>query len=501
MTPDPVLLIVFPLIAAFLTPLAFIVSKKYARFIPLLGILAMGVVSFMLLWEFIDTFYDQNIALGSINSTTGGFQPPFGISLVVTPLGALISFGMIMVALYVLITNIQKKEDDKGPWFEMMAMMATAGAVGMVITGDLFNMFVFLEITSISGTVLAALPRGNGEKGLNWRGAAGYAVISALASFLILAAIALLYGSTSTLNISQMAHRIGDINTYVAGTALLLMIIGFGIEAEIFPLNGWAPEVYRGSRWGTSTIFSGVIGKAGLIAMLKVVTVILAPALDGNIAMDILLWGGVITFIIGEAAAFTSKDLYRLWGFSSIGMFGLMLAAFSLGGRYGIYAAVMIMIGHLISKPVLFSLTGALKHKDKDLPLSALDGLASRSRITAMLFVGAALMLLGMPPSPIFWGKYFLFRQAGTGSEWLLMGLLIMGTMLEAGYIGKILWRVLPKKDVSKPFKLPITTMVMAVIAVTFGIILGAAPALLEDILDLIWIEFLDPVFLSGGVI
>lgn len=497
MTPDPVLLIVFPLIAAFLTPLAALISKKLARYVPLIGVLAMGIISFLLLFEFVNT----DITLRSIESTTGGFQPPFGIALVVTPLGALLSFGMIMVALYVLITNIQKKEDDKGPWFEMMAMMATAGAVGMVITGDLFNMFVFLEITSISGTVLAALPRGNGEKGLNWKGAAGYAVISALASFLILAAIALLYGATSTLNIAQMAQRMGDIDTFVAGTALLLMIVGFGIEAEIFPLNGWAPEVYRGSRWGTSSIFSGIIGKAGLIAMLKIITVILAPALEGNIAMDILLWGGVITFIIGEAAAFTSKDLYRLWGFSSIGMFGLMLAAFSLGGKNGIYAAVLIMIGHLISKPVLFSLTGALKHKDKDLPLSALDGLMSRSRITAVLLVAAALMLLGMPPSPIFWGKYFLFSEAGSGSQWLLIGLLIVGTLLEAGYIGKILWRVLPKEDKTKSFDLPITTTIMASIAVAVGIVLGAAPGLLDDILFLIWFEFVNPVFLTMGVI
>jgi formate hydrogenlyase subunit 3/multisubunit Na+/H+ antiporter MnhD subunit len=382
-----------------------------------------------------------------------------------------------------------------------MVMMATAGAVGMVITGDLFNMFVFLEITSISGTVLAALPRGDGEKGLNWKGAAGYAVISALASFLILGAIALLYGATSTLNIAQMAERMGDIHTYVAGTALLLVMIGFGIEAEIFPLNGWAPEVYRGSRWGTSSIFSGVIGKAGLIAMLKVISVVLAPALEGNIAMDILLWGGVITFVIGEAAAFTSKDLYRLWGFSSIGMFGLILTAFALGGENGIWAAVLIMIGHLISKPVLFSLTGALKHKDRDLPLSVLDGLVGRSKLTAFLLIGAALMLLGMPPSPIFWGKYFLFSGAGGDSNWLLIGVLIIGTLLEAGYIGKLLWRVVQTKEGGRSVKLPIATAVMASLAVALGILIGAVPGLLQDILDLVVMEFTDPVFQLMGVI
>lgn len=488
MTPDPVLLIVFPLIAAFFTPIVATFSKRTARFIPLIGILSMGVVAVILLLDVVGESFKV------VQSTTGGFEPPWGIDLVVTPLGALISVGMIGVAFYVLVSSIIKREKDGGPWFELMTMMATTGAVGMVITGDLFNMFVFLEITSISGTVLAALPRGNGKKGLNWKGAAGYAIISALASFLILAAVGLLYGSTSTLNLAQMGARVGGIDTFVAGTALLLMIIGFGIEAEIFPLNGWAPEVYRGSRWGASSIFSGVIGKAGLIAMLKVVTIVLAPALDGNIVMDILLWGGIITFIVGEAAAFTSKDLYRLLGFSSIGIFGLVLASFSLGGQNGIWAAVMIIIGHMISKPVLFSLVGSLKGEDQDAPLSALDGLMGRSRTAGFLFAGALLMLLGMPPSPIFWGKYFLFSGAGLEEKWLMVGVIIIGTVLEAGYVGKLLWRTMPKEGISRKVGLPVTTGAMAIIAVVLGIVIGVMPGLLEDLVEQVLWEFTEPM-------
>jgi len=497
MTPDPVLLIVFPLIAAFLTPLVSMVSKRLGRQVPLLGTFSMGVISLWLLLEFVD----MDTTMGPITTTTGGFQPPWGISLVVTPLTALVATGMIGVALYVLITSIQKKEQDSGPWFELFVMMAAAGAVGMVITGDLFNMFVFLEITSISGTVLAALPRGDPEKGLNWKGAVGYAVISALASFLILGGIALLYGSTSTLNLSQMAERTGDIDSFTAGAALLLMLIGFGVEAEIFPLNGWAPEVYRGSRWGSSSVFSGIIGKAGLIALVKVVTMVLAPALDGAFVMDILLWGGVITFVVGEAAAFTSRDLYRLLGFSSIGMFGLILAAFSLGGRAGIWAAVLILIGHMISKPVLFSLSGALHNKDRDAPLSTLDGLLSRSKGAGFLFIGAALMLLGMPPSPIFWGKYFLFTGAGGEENWLLVAIIIMGTLLEAGYIGKILWRVMQRTPGRRTVRLPITTVIMAFAAITIGLVIGLIPGIIEDLLWMVYTNFEKLVYLPWGVI
>jgi len=124
MTPDPVLLIVFPLIAAFFTPLVATFSKKTARFIPLIGVLSMGVVAVMILLDIAGTSFKV------VQSTTGGFEPPWGINLVVAPLSALISVGMIGVATYVLVSNIIKKEKDGGPWFELMTMMATAGAVG-----------------------------------------------------------------------------------------------------------------------------------------------------------------------------------------------------------------------------------------------------------------------------------------------------------------------------------------------------------------------------------
>jgi multicomponent Na+:H+ antiporter subunit D len=217
--------------------------------------------------------------------------------------------------------------------------------------------------------------------------------------------------------------------------------------------------------------------------------------------MDILLWGGVITFIVGEAAAFTSRDLYRLLGFSSIGMFGLILASFSLGGQSGIWAGVMIMIGHIISKPVLFSIAGILKHKDRDSPLSVLDGLLGRSRTAGLIFIIAALMLLGMPPSPIFWGKYFLFSEAGADGNWLLVGMIIIGTILEAGYIGKLLWRVMPWKYEGKPFRMPIPTGLMAVLAIGLGIVLGVMPFLIQDLLDQIVTEMSNPMFFTTGVI
>lgn len=490
---DPVLLIIIPLLAAFLVPMVSLFSKKIAGIIPLLGLIGMAVVMAV---DFSELYN------GPITSTTGGFDPPWGISILLTPLGGLLAAGMIGIGLFVLISEIGGERSRHQTTYDTMVMMATAGAVGMVITGDLFNMFVFLEITSIAGVVLAAIPREGDDKGLNWRGAAVYAVIGGVASFIVLAGIALLYGSTSTLNIAQIAERIGDVDTFVIGVSFLALFIGLGIESELFPLNGWVPEVYRGSRWGTGSLFSGVIGKAGLLALLRISMVVLSPGLENEIIPNILLWVGAATYIFGEAAAFTSKDLYRMLGYSSIGVFGLLTASFALGVDGGVRGGSLILIGHLLAKPLLFSMLGfAGRRKKGDVPLSSLRGLIRSSPAAGIMMTIGALALIGMPPSPTFWGKFFLFSAAGSEAEWLLIALLLLGTILEAGYLGRILFYIFDQSNPTRSDRLPIARGIMGAVAVLLILLIGILPGSLEDLFDLVVSELLDPsTYTSWGV-
>ncbi len=491
---DPVLLVVIPLSAAFLVPLISMLSKKLAEWIPILGLLGMAIVMAINLPELFN---------GPITSTTGGFNPPWGISIIMTPLGGLFAAGMIGVGLFVSISGISDSGRPYQAIYNTFVMMATAGAVGMVITGDLFNMFVFLEITSISGVVLAAMPRKGHEKGLNWRGAAVYAVVGGVASFLVLAGIALLYGATSTLNIAQIASRIEDVDTFVIGAAFLAMFVGFGIESELFPLNGWAPEVYRGSRWGTSSLFSGVIGKAGLLALIRVSITVLSPGLENDLIPDILLWVGAATYIFGEAAAFSSKDLYRILGYSSIGMFGLLTVSFSLGIEDGIRGGILLLIGHMLVKPLLFSMTSfAGRMKKGDVPISSLKGLIRTSPLAGILLTIGILALIGMPPSPIFWGKFLIISSAGSEAQWLLIGILLTGTILEAGYLGRMLYNILDTRRSHSPSKLPFARGLMGIVAVLTILLIGIVPGPLNDMADLIVKELMDPsIYTSWGVI
>ncbi len=494
MTVDPVLLIVIPLVAAFLVPITSIFMKGLAKWIPLLGLIGMAVVMAL---DFGD-LYD-----GPVTSITGGFGPPWGISIIMTPFGGLLATGMIGVALFVMISEIDGKKRAHQTVYNTMVMMATTGAVGMVITGDIFNMFVFLEITAIAGVVLAAIPRDGHEKGLNWRGAAVYALVGGVASFLVLAGIALLYGATSTLNIYQIAERIEGVDTFVVGAAFLTMFIGLGIESELFPLNGWAPEVYRGSKWGTGSLFSGVIGKAGLLALLRISFVVLSPGLENGIVMDILLWVGAATYLFGEAAAFSSKDLYRVLGYSSIGVFGLLVASFSLGVADGIRGGTMLLLGHMLAKPILFSMMGFAGRKKKgDVPLSSLKGLIRSSPSAGIIMTIGILALIGMPPSPTFWGKYFLFSAAGSEGQWLLISILIIGTLFEAGYLGRMLFNIFDTRKERKADTLPLARGIMGALFVFFIFLIGFLPGPLEDIITFVIAELIDPLnYISWGSI
>lgn len=485
MTVDPVLLIAIPLVSAFLTPLISLLSRKASRWVPLLGVIGMAGVMALLFGDLYD---------GAVTSTTGGFDPPYGISIVMTPLGGIISTGMILVALFVILSDLGGGRKFRVV-YDTMVMMGTAGAVGMVITGDIFNMFVFLEITSIAGVVLAAIPREGEEKGLNWRGAASYAIMGTVASFVVLAGIGLLYSATSTLNIARMVERIGEVDPFVLGTAFMAMFVGLGIEAELFPLNGWAPEVYKGSRWGTSSLFSGVIGKAGLIALVRIVFTVIGPAVEGGMASEILLWTGVITFLFGEAAAFTSKDVNRMLGYSSVGVFGLLAASFSLGSGEGIRAAVLQIIGHMLAKPLLFSVMGHIGIKG-DAPLSSLKGLSGSSPTAAALLTVGALALIGMPPSPNFWGKFFFFT--GAGDRWLVIGLVVIGTLMEAGYVARLLYNVHSRKGDEDRKPISVARGITGVFAALLIVSLGLFPGLLEGILDLVVSELTDPSIYSG---
>ncbi len=463
---DPTLMIGIPLFIAFLIPTVAFGWKKAPRYLSGITILFNLIVSFMLLPQ----------ALNSpVVSYLGGWKPPYGIALYVGPLGAFLAAlisSVSMLTWFYLPRYIKEGNETK---FYMLYLLLTAGATGMVLTGDLFNMFVFTEITSIASFSLLAYSKGKDEKEAV-EATIKYMVIGSLSSAFFLIGIALLYGATGTLNMADMASRIPDADHRTVVLSMMLIITGLGIEAEMFPLNGWTPDAYTGATHPVSVVFAGVVVKAGFYALMRVIFTIYGS----RDALGILLIFGILTLFVGESAALRQKDLKRMLAYSSIGQMGLILVAFSIGNQTSLIGGLYALLNHAVAKSLLFMGAGAFIFALGTRNIESLDGIGKRMPGTSLLFTMGAFSIMGLPFFGGFISKITIIAgSAEAGDNGAIVAVLILAaSIIELVYFLRIIHRIWlrePKKglDVSDP---PLSTLApMAVLAVTV-IIMGIYP-------------------------
>ena len=431
----PVLLIAVPLLIAFLLPL----SKKYASSI------AFGTLAFNMGLS-IALFFNV-YGSGKTYEIIAGFAPPIGIFLAIDSLSA---FMALIINLFAFINfyGIGKGKDYK---FSMLYLLATAGSTGIVITGDIFNMFVFFEITAVASYALIASKKN--EKGLE--GAIKYMVLGSIASSFILIGIALIYSQLKSLNLYDIASRIQNMSSNLKWISFSFLLTGIGVEAEIFPLNGWVPDAYQGASSGIASLLSFGPSKAAIYAIAR----ILLTIFPYHSTYEIALYIGVITLVIGELAAFMQEDVKRMLAYSSIGQMGLILIAVSLasqGLKYALMAAFFLIISHASAKSSLFLLS-----KDEKM-----NGIAEK--YTGILSV---LTLIGMPPMAGFWGKWYLMLASISYRLWIVIILIFFSGIVEAGYFARYLYRSFGEGGgEEKRYKAAMVTIA------TFSIIFGLLP-------------------------
>ena len=431
----PVLLIAIPLIAAFIIPLA----KKYGASI------AAGAMAFNMGYAI--GMFSYIYSNGKIYEIIAGFKPPVGIFLAVDALSALLAL-LISLFAFVNFIAIGKEWNYK---FSMLYLLAIAGSTGIVLTGDIFNMFVFFEITAVASYALIAGKKD--EKAIE--GAIKYMVLGSIASIFILMGIALIYSQLKTLNIYDIAARISSMDEKIKWASFALLLTGIGVEAEIFPLNGWVPAAYQGASSGVASLLSFGPSKAAIYAIARIMMVIF----PFHATYEIALYVGVVTLVIGELAAFMQEDVKRMLAYSSIGQMGLILIAFSLASQNiqnALIAAFFLIISHASAKSSLFLLSRS----------PSMGGAACK--YTGIIGV---LSIIGMPPLAGFWGKWYLMLAAINEKLWLVIMLVFFAGIVEAGYFARYL-----HKSMGNERKLNLRYKVAMVVMVSFTILLGLLP-------------------------
>ena len=429
MVGSPVLLIAIPLLAAFLIPLLGMLWKELIRIIPGLVLAFMLILSTSLLMYV--------LSHGPIIETIAGWKAPWGIDLVFSPLTGFLATLMTFLGFIIWLFSYRFKrniEFEGSKKYFIFLMMLVAGAVGIVLTGDIFNQFVFIEITGISAYALTAFysERNSAEAAFK------YLMMGSLSASALLIAIAIVYSQLGTLNMADISANMYKMDPTYRVVAMIFFIVGIGVEAEIFPLNGWAPDAYAEAPGPVGAAFAGIVVKAGIYAMVRMMFTLFH--VSGP--MQLLIVIGLITLIIAETSAMKQDRLKRMLAYSSIGQMGLVFIAFGLGTNAGVFAALFLMLNHAIIKPLLFLSGSYLVFNSKDKYISQVSGLAKQMPITSFLFALGAFAIVGLPPFSGFWSKLSILTAAADANMLLIIALILIVSVVELVYYFRVVNRL-----------------------------------------------------------
>jgi multicomponent Na+:H+ antiporter subunit D len=366
---------------------------------------------------------------GPVVAELGGWAAPVGIALVADRLSALLLLVSTLVTLAVLVYAIDQRIADYGrgtasTTFHPMYLMLCAGVSLAYLTGDLFTLFVAFELMLTASYVL--ITRRTGAS----RIPAGmtYVTVSLLSSLLFLTAIALVYAATGTVNLADLAERIGTLPGGVQSVLGLMLLVVFGIKAAIVPLHFWLPDSYPNAPGPVAALFAGLLTKVSFYALLRTETLLFSR----DKPWTLLLVLAVATMLVGAVGALVQNDLNRLLSFLLVSHIGFMLFGLAVFDAAALSGAALYAAHHITVLATLFLVSGLITRRTGTVSLDEMGGLARSSPGLAVLFAIPAMTLAGIPPTAGFVAKLALLQAgaaAGLGPQ-VVAGVVILASLL-----------------------------------------------------------------------
>ena len=382
---------------------------------------------------------------GPLAMAMGGWSAPFGIAFAADVLGAGLTVAASLVALLVLIYSLaDTNADHRRAGFIPLILALMAGVAGAFLTADIFNLYVWFEVTLISSFGLMVL----GGRREQLDGAVKYAFLNLLATTLLLIAIALLYGMTGT---PSMADLTGKVAALPADSPIefiaLLFLLSLGMKAALFPLHFWLPAAYHTPLPAVSAIFAALLTKVGVYSLIRVFMLVFPDGAD--IAREAMIWVAVATMIVGALGALAESDIRRVVSFTVVSGVGVMVGGIAIGTEAALLGTTFYMIHSIIISAALFMATGMIVRAGGGTRIADLAGLYKGAPFLAVAFLLCGLSLAGVPPFAGFWPKVYLV-QAGleAGAYGIVAGILISGflTLMLVGRIfALVFWRAAPE--------------------------------------------------------
>jgi multicomponent Na+:H+ antiporter subunit D len=378
---------------------------------------------------------------GPVGYAIGGWAAPWGIEYRIDFVNALVLVVVSAVGAVIMIgarrSVAQEIAEDRAYLFYAAYLLNLSGLLGVLATADIFNLFVFVEIASLSTYALVSL--GYSRRAL--LAAFRYLVLGTLGATFVLIGIGYLYAVTGTLNMADMAVRLDPVeHSRTVRTALAFLTIGLSLKLALFPLHIWLPDAYTHAPSTVSTLLASTTTKVFVYVLLRVIFGVFgADFVFATLQLDrLLLPLAVAGMLFGSIVAIFQQDLKRMLAYSSIAQIGYMVLGLGLASATGIAAALLHVFNHALMKAALFSCMACVVYRIGSAQIGDAVTLGRQMPWTLAAFVLGGLSLIGVPFTVGFVSKWYLLAAALESGSWLIAALIVFTSLLAIVYI----WRV-----------------------------------------------------------
>lgn len=429
----PILVIVIALVAAYTTLLAGWVDRRYSFPIALGTIAVQFAISLYLLWEVVTN--------GTIHYNLGNWLPPWGIEYVVDRLSAYVLVILLLLSLLCCIYSkrsiANEIEEKKTVGFYVVFLLLVAGVCGIAITGDIFNLYVFLEISSIAAYTLVAA----GRERRGFMASFNYLVMGSVSAGFILLGIGHLYVATGTLNMADLARLLPPLyDSTLIHTAFVFFIVGLSIKTALFPLHMWQPDAYTYAPSVVSALLSTIVAKMGVYATIRILFSVFTVGfiVDYLPIMEIFAWVAAVAIIAGSVLAIAQYDMKRMLAYSSVSQMGYILLGIGIANSVAMTGGILHILNHAVMKGCLFMVAGAIVYRTGVRNIDDFKGIAKKMPYTSAAFFIAAASMIGIPPTVGFMSKWYLALGALDAGQWIFVTVILASSLLSAVYF----WRI-----------------------------------------------------------
>ncbi|NKB58590.1 MAG: monovalent cation/H+ antiporter subunit D family protein [Alphaproteobacteria bacterium] len=427
----PALQIVVPLVSAPLCVL--LVKARLAYALALVVCWVAFAISVLLLGQVLDS--------GVISYRLGGWAPPWGIEYRIDPVNAYVL--LIVAAIGALVITYAKpsvaREVGSGreALFYTSYLLCLTGLLGVTITGDAFNIFVFLEISSLSSYVLISLGQDRRALTASFR----YLIFGTIGATFFLIGVGLLYQATGTLNIADMANRVAPIEgSRTVQAAFAFMAVGLAVKAALFPLHAWLPNAYAYAPSVVTAFLAATATKVSIYVLIRTYFTIFGHDFSFEVMTlgPVLMVLAIAAMLIGSTISIFQDDVKRLLAYSSVAQIGYMVLGLSFDTVLGVTGGMLHLFNHALMKGGLFLALGCVFYRTGSVNIEAMKGLGHRMPWTMAAIVAGGLSLIGVPLTVGFISKWYLLLAAIDSGMWWISIFILMASLLAIIYV----WRL-----------------------------------------------------------